>query len=387
MAKNIIIINSLSSGGAERQVSLLLQSLPNLHLILLNGDIHYRIPENVTVSIIKPKRWHSAIETLLIPYYVMKIKKIIPNKSNVISFLNRSNIINVLLKLFVHHNAIISERIYTPYHYQKGLKKVFFYLIKFIYQYADTITANSFGIKEGLVNKLSINPEKVIVINNALDNETLQLQAKEKVNQNVDFFKLHKVILSIGRFEQQKRQSCLIQAFYELSKEHENIGLCLIGEGSQKQRCIDLVHQLGVSKKVLILGKDKNIMKYMSASSCFVLPSEYEGFPNVLIEALFAKLPIISCDCLTGPREILNQETNYQVPYNSVKSCKYGILIPTAMNKEKELITNLRIAIEMILSNSELTNEFKLNAHHRIQPLFIKNIMSEWHFLLKGSGS
>ena len=57
------------------------------------------------------------------------------------------------------------------------------------------------------------------------------------------------------------------------------------------------------------------------------------------------------------------------------------------MNKEKELITNLRIAIEMILSNSELTNEFKLNAHHRIQPLFIKNIMSEWHSLLKGSGN
>ena len=45
MAKNFIIINSLSSGGAERQVSLLLQSLPNFHLILLNGDIHYRIRE------------------------------------------------------------------------------------------------------------------------------------------------------------------------------------------------------------------------------------------------------------------------------------------------------------------------------------------------------
>ena len=90
---------------------------------------------------------------------------------------------------------------------------------------------------------------------------------------------------------------------------------------------------------------------------------------------------------LTGPREILNEERDYQIPYNSVKNCKYGILIPTSMNKEKELITNLRIAIEMILSNSELTNEFKLNAHHRIQPLFIKNIMSEWHSLLKGSGN
>ena len=177
------------------------------------------------------------------------------------------------------------------------MKKVFFYLIKFIYQYADTITANSFGIKEGLVDKLGIQPEKVKVINNALDDNELYLQSMEKMDQNTEFFNSQKVILSIGRFEQQKRQSCLIQAFYDLSKEHENIGLCLIGEGSQKQSCIDLVHQLGLSKKVLILGKDKNIMKYMMASSCFVLPSEYEGFPNVLIEALFAKLPSISCDC------------------------------------------------------------------------------------------
>ena len=118
-----------------------------------------------------------------------------------ISFLNRSNIINVLLKLFVHHNAIISERIYTPYHYQQGLKKVFFYLIKFIYQYADTITANCFGIKEGLVDKLGIQPEKVKVINNALDDNELYLQSMEKMDQNTEFFNSQYAILSIGRFE------------------------------------------------------------------------------------------------------------------------------------------------------------------------------------------
>ncbi len=115
------------------------------------------------------------------------------------------------------------------------------------------------------------------------------------------------VVLSVGRLAHQKDFPTLLRAFARV-RERCPLRLAIGGKGSPMQvaRVHELADQLGIRADIAVLGFLPNPLPYMARAAVFVLSSRYEGFPNVLVEALAAGTPVVSTDCPSGPREILD---------------------------------------------------------------------------------
>ena len=155
---NFILINSLSGGGAERQVSLISKAIGISKIVLLNNNIKYDVDVDKYV-LSKAKIYSSIIETLKIPIYVFKLINFIKKfkkPSVIVSFLVRSNLINILTGKILGYKIIISERNTPSQIYTKGLSYYYGYLIKWCYPFADKIIVNSYGIKNDLIKTFDI---------------------------------------------------------------------------------------------------------------------------------------------------------------------------------------------------------------------------------------
>ncbi len=125
-----------------------------------------------------------------------------------------------------------------------------------------------------------------------------------------------KVIVGAGRLEKQKNFRLLISAFALFSRNHPEYKLCIYGEGSLRPELEALTRELDIQDQVLLPGRRSDLLEQMNPGSMFVLSSDYEGMPNVLIEAMCMGMPVISTDCPSGgPRELIqNGENGLLVP-------------------------------------------------------------------------
>jgi glycosyltransferase involved in cell wall biosynthesis len=114
------------------------------------------------------------------------------------------------------------------------------------------------------------------------------------------------VVLGIGRLTRQKDFPTLIRAFAGVRRQRP-VRLIILGEGEDRAALDTLVTELGLGDDVALPGFRDNPLGYLSASALFVLSSAWEGLPTVLIEALAAGTRVVSTDCPSGPREILQE--------------------------------------------------------------------------------
>ena len=112
------------------------------------------------------------------------------------------------------------------------------------------------------------------------------------------------VLLGVGRLTPQKDFATLIRAFAAVRRQRD-LRLVILGEGESRGPLLDLVKELGLTDCVALPGRAKNVFAYMSRCALFVLSSTYEAMPMVLVEALAAGAPVVSTNCMSGPREIL----------------------------------------------------------------------------------
>lgn len=248
----------------------------------------------------------------------MKLKKYIKENhiDTVMSFLYRPNYINILAKIFGStHKSIINIRSTTSRYKTEGiLGKINLFLINSLFDKADLIISNSKGVDEDLKSLINITTNTKVIYNPV---DIKYINSKKDICEDVDFeFKKNKkYIISIGRLIPLKRNIDLIKAFFELQKNDDSLELIFLGDGILKDSLINDCIKLGIKEKVHFLGNVKNPFYYLVKSDLFVLNSEIEGFPNVLVEAMACGLPVVSSDCKSGPREILEDE-------------KYGLLYP-----------------------------------------------------------
>ena len=107
-----------------------------------------------------------------------------------------------------------------------------------------------------------------------------------------------------GRLAPQKDYPTLLRAFAEVVRSRP-ARLVILGQGVERESLLELAERLGVSDRFDLPGFDVNPFRYMSRASVFVLSSRYEGFPNVLAQAMACGAPVVSTDCRSGPSEML----------------------------------------------------------------------------------
>src|ERR1700676_133737 len=112
------------------------------------------------------------------------------------------------------------------------------------------------------------------------------------------------VILGAGRLAEQKDFATLIRAFARV-RQQRPARLLILGEGEERQRLEALADELGIRQDVSLPGYEENPYKFMSKAALFVLSSAWEGFGNVVVEALAAGARVLATDCRDGPREIV----------------------------------------------------------------------------------
>lgn len=183
-------------------------------------------------------------------------------------------------------------------------------LLKWIYPFADRIVAVSKGVAADLVS-LGIHQRQVRVVYNPILTPDFDALASAALSPGRSFEKASEwfasdvpVVLGAGRLAAQKDFKTLIRAF-ALAKEQRSLRLVILGEGSEQTALEDLVRQLDLSEVVIFSGFVDNPLTYMSRADVCVLSSAWEGFGNVLVEAMGVGTPVVSTNCPSGPSEIL----------------------------------------------------------------------------------
>ena len=169
---------------------------------------------------------------------------------------------------------------------------------------AHAIVAVSQGVADDLVSHAPKTRSRLKVIYNPIITESVLAQAKQPLEH--PWFQPGRppVVLGTGRMVPQKDFRTLLRAF-ALVRQQRPARLLILGEGPERQRLEALAAELGISNDVCLAGFEQNPYKYMSKAAVFVLSSAWEGFGNVLVEALASGAPVVATDCRDGPREIL----------------------------------------------------------------------------------
>ncbi len=210
-------------------------------------------------------------------------------------------------------------------------------LIRLFYPRANQLVAVSNGVGRDYAQTIGIPMNRITVIYNPVVTPGLLEKAKEPLTHS--WFKPNEppVILSVGRLSEPKNYALLIRAFAEVVKKHP-ARLMILGEGELRRPLEELVCQLGLEEAVAMPGFVTNPYKYMAHAAVFVLSSNREGLPTVLIEALALGPRIVSTNCESGPEEIL-------------MGGKLGTLVPV------DDVHQMAKAIEGSLFSNQQTNE------------------------------
>lgn len=178
-------------------------------------------------------------------------------------------------------------------------------LVRWAYRRADAVVAVSAGVREDLQRLLGAGARSS-VINNPVLVEGFEAEMALPVDDPWLADPAVKVVLSVCRLSVEKDLPTLVRAFAELHRHRPETRLLLAGEGDDRERLEALVEQMGLLAVVRLPGRTATPLAWMRRASVFVLASRYEGFGNVLVEAMACGTPVVSTDCPVGPREILD---------------------------------------------------------------------------------
>ena len=377
-----LFINSLTSGGAEKVLSVIITELIKgdiaVTLICIEKDKVYPLPKEVEIIYLSKLTKHDSNikKFLYLPYLALKLKKHIKeNNTRLIqSHIYRANFINLLAKVFgAKHKVEVVEVVSINHFKNQSLPaKINLRLIKLLYKYADLIIFKAQRMKVEFLKEVP-NIQNYTVIENPYDIEKIQYLSHEKV----DDFKFNsdkKYIINVGRLSSQKKQISLIETLIHLNK---NVELIIIGEGEEQQNLENAIVQYKLKKRVHLLGRKDNPFKYIAQADIFVLSSDAEGFPNVIVEAMITATPIISTDCISGPREILapNTDINFQLK-KEIEIAKNGILYPVDDNAA------LIKAINTIFTNKEIEENYKKRGPLKAKEYALKTIIAQYKKIL-----
>lgn len=343
----LIITSSLAPGGAERVVSELAnnwsQAGHNVTVVLFyDKPIFYNVSSQVLIHVLKQNNKKEYINKLA-KYYEIR-KYIITNKPDVVLSLPEEIGIYVLGALIgTNIPVVVSERNnpwLMPY------KKITRFLRWILYRRASGIVFQTEVAQSFFSKQIR---DKSIVLNNPVDLSRIPEVSRKK---------RQKIIAGAGRLFKQKNFRLLIDAFSLVQSKHSEFKLVIYGEGYQKEELLSYASSKLPQNSYEFPGQKQNLLELLNNISVFVLSSDFEGMPNVLLEAMLMGVPCVSTDCPSGgPAQIITHgENGFLVPINN----------PEALAEK----------ICRIIDDTVISSKFSNNAR-MIRDKFDSNIVSQ----------
>lgn len=323
----VLYVPDLSVGGAERAALNLLEALPGPDLrvtLLLNqrrGSLLETVPDGAKVRSLDVHRTIAAL-----PRLMSFLRNERPDV--LISYLEFNNIVAIWAnclagrpaKVIASHHATMSS-VNSGSSWKYNLVPA---LYRFTLPWADHVVAVSKGVETGLVQILH-GHGSLSVIHNPIITRACRELAATPLDHPWFAPAEPPLILGVGRLVPQKNFGLLINAFAELAPRNE-VRLAILGDGPLRADLQQQIARLGLSDRAAILPVDVNPWRYMARASVLVLSSLFEGFGNVLVEAMATGTPVVSVDCPDGPADILGHgKWGRLVPSGDVKALAAAI--------------------------------------------------------------
>lgn len=302
-----LVTSNLGQGGVGRNMLNLASELADkgieTDLFLVNHETGGRlseVPSRVNIFEGAGRARNSLIK--LVEYLHLR------EPDAVISGPSRINPLCISAKLIARKRVPViatyrSDRVLELQH--MGIKgKLEEYLGGHLYRFADALVGVSQGVTQSLLETLPGVPEIVTTIYNPAYRNSSPHQSRDGYPHPWLGQREFSTLVTAGRLEKQKDLPTLLQAM-EILNRQKDVRLIVLGDGSLREQLVKEAETLGVLGRISWVGYVDNPRRYFSFSDGFVLSSIWEGFGNVIVEALGEGVPIVSTDCPSGPSEIL----------------------------------------------------------------------------------
>lgn len=358
--KICLYISNLARGGAERVCINVAEYLhkqgKEVYLITsYKSNKEYILPKYINRVCLREDYYSGnkiKRNIILIRDLRIMIKKINPDV--VISFMSECNVRSILASVGLKTKCIVSVR-NDPNIEHAGLLG---YLSgKLIMPLSDGCIFQTDDAFKWFPKKLQ---RKSVVIGNPVREEVY----------DIDRQPIEGSVVSLGRLEPQKNYEFLINSFTDVVEKIKDAKLYIYGEGSQKNKLQNLINYYKLNESIKLCGFTENINKVLKEADIFVLPSDYEGMPNALMESLAAGVPSIATDCpCGGPKTLIKDGYNgILVPVRDQKKLSSAIISLLNDNKKKEKLSN----------NSKITSEkYRTNIINKDWEQFIDEIVDK----------
>ena len=306
-----IVIADLGGGGTQRVLVSLISAWVargyRISVITLSEDIGdtYSLPDHVTrYSVSSTGKSSSLIQSIYSNVSkIFTLRKFIKKSSSdcTISLITSTNVLTIIASFFLKTAIVVSERndpkrqpVGAPWRFLRWL----------LYRFSTVVTVNSIN---GEVSLRSYVPDSKVVY---IPNSNMMLSPQSVKNENKE---KDKIFLSVGRLHVQKSYEKSIVGFYDSGAFRRGWTYHILGEGPERKGIQELIDHYNLSDCVKLEGFSSNIQEWYEKSSVLLMSSDYEGTPNVVLEALMYSVPV------------LISETAGDGPYH-VKSSGGGII-------------------------------------------------------------
>ena len=217
-------------------------------------------------------------------------------------------------------------------------------LLRYLLSRVRRIVVPCEGVGRDLIEHFGVKEARIAVVYNGVDAALVRSRACEAAP-----YVRHegKLVVTACRLDPQKDFLTLLRAF-QIVLRHVEASLVIVGDGPLRGKIMEDAISLGIGDRVILTGFQENPFPYIGAADVFVLSSFFEGFGNVLVEAMALGVPVVSTDCPSGPGEVIEHRFN-------------GLLVPVGDAGE------MAAAMLLILRDSELSAAFRKNGPRRAE--------------------
>lgn len=280
---------------------------------------------------------------------VFKLRRILSDSQPdaVLSFIDIPNMLTIMATMGLKVRVVVSERIHPAYYF--GIAWPWRLLRKVVYRWADAVVAQTYDAADWIESNCNV---KSVVIPNPL-------RLLPEVN-----IKREKIIVAVGRLSKQKGFDLLLRSFKKISNDYNDWRVVIIGQGIEYDNLLQLRDELSLTERVDFVGQVQNVENWMARAGLVVQPSRFEGFPNVILEAMGMGAAVISANCPSGPAELIQEGIN-------------GRLVRV------DDVNDLAIVMEHLLGHPDIRDKFGKDAV-KVRDIFRQDkVMKKWQECLQ----